>query len=78
MSRSAATSGVELPSSTQVSADRIVIEYRSLEHLREQVMLLAGALDQNYAVSRLLGQPSAPRIPPHSEKFSALAEATSA
>ena len=79
MSRSARTGRVELPDSIQVMRDRVVIEYRSSEDLREQIVLLAGALDQGYGISRAVVElPSAARFPPSSERVSSVAKAGTA
>lgn len=69
--------GIKLPHSIQVTGGRVTIEFRNSEHLREQVILLAAALDQDPGAFEAVEKLS-PRRPPHSERESARANAGSA
>ncbi len=78
MSRHTPAGRVELPASIQIMRDHVLIEYRSPEDLREQIVLLAGALDQGDGVSRAVFEVPASKFPPRPERVSVIAKAGTA
>ena len=57
---------VELPESIHLGPGQVTIECRSMEHLRDQLMLLTEAIDVNHETLRATVE-TAPRRRPASE-----------